>query len=224
MSAENITVFTQNSIRVRTDAGTVYIDPFQMKEEPRDADFILITHDHFDHFSPEDIEKAAQPSAVLVVPEKMAAQAGEKVLRAGLVSRIETVAPGKEYEIASGIEGAADAAALRFGTVPAYNRIKPFHPRSAGWVGYVLLTGGQRIYVAGDTDVTKESQQVRCDVALVPIGGTYTMDAAKAAELINAIRPEIAIPVHYGTVVGKAEDAKRFAEKVDPAIKVEIRL
>ena len=208
---EKIEVFTQNSIRIGAGIGNVYIDPFQMKVEPKDADYILITHDHYDHFSPDDIRKVAGNRCTLIVPEKMQSKARE-VERT--VSSICTVTPGASYEI----EG------LKIETIPAYNTLKPFHPKSAGWVGYILDLDGLRIYIAGDTDSTKEAQSVKCDIALVPIGGTYTMNAKKAAELINRIRPAFAIPTHYGGIVGKKEDAADFAANVTPPTKVEIKM
>ena len=207
----NIEVFIQNSIRIRSRVGVIYIDPFQMKEEPKDADFVLITHDHYDHFSPEDIGKVSKADTILVVPEKMAAKAREV---SGMVGKIETVKPSV-YRETGGLE---------FETVPAYNTLKPFHPKSAEWVGYILRIDGKRIYIAGDTDATKEAKAVKCDIALVPIGGTYTMDAKKAAELINTIRPDVAIPVHYGHIVGKPGDGEVFAENVMAPIKVEFKI
>ncbi len=208
---DNIEVFTQSSIRIKSQAGTVYFDPFQMREKPHDADFILITHDHYDHFSPEDIAKAGKKDTVLVVPEKMKSKAQEA---AGFVGAISTVNPENEYNL-NGLE---------FETVPAYNNLKPFHLKSAKWVGYILKIDGQRIYVAGDTDATKENKQIKCDIALVPIGGTYTMDAKKAAELVNIIQPGIAIPIHYGSIVGKKEDADVFAANVKKPVQVEIKM
>ncbi len=208
---ENIEVFLQNSIRIRTEAGVVYVDPLEMKEEPKDADFILITHDHYDHFSPEDIGKVAKSDTILVVPEKMTGKAREA---AAFVGKTETVKPGEKYEISG----------LSFETVPAYNLLKPFHPKGAGWVGYILITEGKRIYIAGDTDATKEAEAVQCDVALVPIGGTFTMDAKKAAEFVNRIRPAVAIPVHYGKIVGKPGDGDVFAEYVKDPVRVEFKI
>ena len=208
---ENIEVFTQNSIRIRTGSGAVYIDPFQMKETPKDAAVIFITHDHYDHFSPEDIEKVACGDTVLVVPEKMKNKAQGI---SETVGSIITVKPSDAYEIKG----------LKVETVPAYNMLKPFHMKSAEWVGYILEADGKRIYIAGDTDATKEAKAVKCDIALVPIGGTYTMDAKKAAELVNEIRPEVAIPVHYGNVVGKPDDGKVFADNVKPPVKVEFKI
>lgn len=208
---ENIEVNIQNSIRIAASVGVIYVDPLEIPDERHDADYILITHDHYDHFSPEDIRKIAKEGSVLVVPEKMSAKAQEV---SDAVSRTETVKPSTDLEI-NGLE---------FETVPAYNTLKPFHPKSAEWVGYVLKVDGKRIYIAGDTDATKEAKAVKCDIAIVPIGGTYTMDARKAAELVNTICPDIAIPVHYGSIVGKASDGDVFAKNVKEPIRVETKL
>lgn len=208
---ENIEVFTQSSIRITDGDCRIYIDPFQMSEAPKDADFILITHDHYDHFSPEDIEKVSNGRSVLLVPAKMIPQA-DKI--SSIVGEIHSVMPGEHY----GING------LEFDTVAAYNNLKPFHPKSAGWVGYILQIDGQRIYIAGDTDMNRDNQDVKCDVALVPIGGKFTMDAKKAAEFINTIRPSVAIPTHYGSIVGKKEDADVFAASVKSPIRTEIKM
>ena len=211
MTTDDIKVFGHNSISIAAEDKKIYIDPFEMKEEPRDADFILITHDHYDHFSPEDIKKVACANTVLVVPEKMKTKA-QKV--AELVREIVTVEQ----------RGYKELYGLEFDTIPAYNTLKPFHPKSAGWVGYILRIDGKRIYITGDTDLTKEAKDVRCDIALVPVGGTYTMDAKKAAELVNILRPEAAIPVHYGSIVGKPEDGEKFAKLVESSVKVELKI
>lgn len=203
---DNIDVFKQNSIRIKSDVGTIYIDPFKIDDETHDADFILITHDHYDHFSSEDIAKVKKDTTVLVVPEKMEA----KAVKESGIKEIETVKSGTYHEIGN----------LELETIPMYNILKPFHPKAAGWVGYILKINGKRIYIAGDTDATKEAKEVICDIALVPIGGTYTMDAKKAAELVNEINPEVAIPTHYGSIVGKLSDAKVFAANVKDSIKV----
>ena len=203
---DKIDVFKQNSIRIKSDVGMIYIDPFKIDDETHDADFILITHDHYDHFSSEDIAKVKKDTTVLVVPEKMEA----KAVKESGIKEIETVKPGTYHEIGN----------LELETIPAYNLLKPFHPKAAGWVGYILKINGKRIYIAGDTDATKEAKEVICDIALVPIGGTYTMDAKKAAELVNEINPEVAIPTHYGSIVGKLSDAKVFAANVKDTIKV----
>ena len=208
---ENIRVLTHSSIRIQSGDTVLYVDPYKVSGRPQDADYVFITHDHFDHFSPEDIEKVSCDKTVLVVPEKMR----DKVLQEADETRgIIPVKPDSPYDING----------FSFETVPAYNRLKPFHPKTAGWVGYIFCLDGKRIYVAGDTDATPDAKKVRCDVALVPVGGTYTMNASQAAELVNTIRPAAAIPTHYGSVVGTVSDAENFQRKVDPAIQVEIKM
>ena len=208
---ENIRVLTHSSIRIQSGDTVLYVDPYKVSGRPQDADFVFITHDHFDHYSPEDIEKVSCDKTVLVVPEKMR----DKVLQEADETRgIIPVKPDAPYDING----------FSFETVPAYNRLKPFHPKTAGWVGYIFCLDGKRIYVAGDTDATPDARKVRCDVALVPVGGTYTMNASQAAELVNTIRPAAAIPTHYGSVAGSAADAESFREKVDPAVHVEIKM
>ena len=208
---DDIEVFTQNSIRIKNRIGTIYIDPFQMKESPNDADYILITHEHYDHYSPEDIDKVVGDNTILVIPESMSDKIGDV---SDKMKRIVTVKPGMYYE----------ADGLEFDTVAAYNTMKNFHPKSAEWVGYILRLDNKRIYIAGDTDATKEAKAVKCDIALVPIGGTFTMNAKQAAGLINEIRPDEAIPTHYGSVVGSPEDAEVFKDNVKEPVKVEVKI
>ena len=211
MMTENITVNEQNNIRIVDRLGVIYVDPFQIREVTNDAAYIFITHDHYDHFSPDDIAKVVGENTTLVVPEKMEGKAQEV---ADLVKRIVTVKPGVYREL----DG------LEFETVPAYNIMKPFHRKDAECVGYLFRVEGKRIYIAGDTDATKAAKAVKCEIALVPIGGTYTMDAKKAAELVNTIRPNVAIPVHYGSIVGKSSDGDVFAQNVKDPIKVEFKI
>ena len=207
MDISGIFVNTQNSIRI--DCGKIiYVDPLDIRQESHDADYIFITHDHYDHFSLEDINKVLKQETQFVVPLKM----DIRVRKNTPVGRNLAVAAGQSYETED----------FTFETVPAYNLIKPFHKKSAGWVGYILNIDGKRIYIAGDTDLTKDNKTVKCDIALVPVGGTYTMDAKKAAELVNCIEPEIAIPTHYGSIVGEEADADVFAANVSDQIKVEI--
>ena len=108
---------------------------------------------------------------------------------------------------------------IKFETIPAYNTNKTFHPKENGWVGYIIIINGIRYYIAGDTDITEENKQVKCDVAFVPVGGTYTMDFKEAASLINEIKPKIAIPIHYGSIVGTEQDAIDFIRLLHPEIK-----
>ncbi len=208
---KDIELFTHSSIRITEGDRRIYIDPFQMRKEPQNADFILITHDHPDHFSPEDIQKVACSSTILVVPETMADKA-KKV--ESLVGEIVTVKQGETYTFNG----------LRLETVAAYTIGRDFHPKSAGWVGYIVMIAGQRIYIAGDTDETAEALNVICDIAMVPVGGTYTMDAREAARLVNHIHPKIAIPTHYGSIVGSKTCAEIFRDSVDMSIRVEEKM
>ena len=207
--AARIEVLTHSSIRISGSMGVVYADPFQVKGEPHDADYILATHDHFDHFSSDDIRKISKEGTILVIPEAMKEKGREA---ADMVQEICCVVPGSTQTIRS----------LEVEAVPSYNIGKPFHPKEAGWVGYILTVDGERIYIAGDTDNNEDTRKVRCDTALVPIGGKYTMDAAQAAELINEIRPAVAVPTHYGSVAGKKKDAETFRKLVKEPVQVEI--
>ena len=205
---DSIEVLFHSSIRINADK-VIYIDPFRVNEERHDADLILLTHDHYDHFSPEDIDKVMNDGTVIAVPELMADKC-RKI--AG--DRLMTVLPDNKYTICG----------ISVETVPAYNLLRPFHPRSKKWVGYVLTLGQTRCYIAGDTDLTDESKCVSCDIALLPIGGTYTMNARKAAELANTIRPHTVIPIHYGSIAGKPEDAETFKNAVQKDIEVKVLL
>ena len=205
-----ISVNTQSSVRITDGTRVVYVDPLDIPGAPHDADAVFVTHAHGDHFSPADIAKTAKDGTVLVLPGTMADRAGEV---SGIASVLE-VAPDGKYE----------AAGIAFETVPAYNRLKPFHPKRNRWVGYVIVMGEARIWIAGDTDATSEAAAVKCDVALVPVGGTYTMTASEAASLVNRIRPAAAVPTHYGSIVGKAEDGSGFLSLLNPGIRGELKL
>ena len=185
---------------------TIYFDPLKIEEECHDADIIFITHDHYDHFSIEDIKKIEKDDTVYVIPECMYNMlGGENVI---------VVEPG-EKTIVEGFETFV---------VPAYNKLKPFHPKMKGYVGYNVLIEGKRVYVAGDTDMNEDNVKLKCDIALVPVGGKYTMDYKQAAELVNLIKPEIAIPTHYGDIVGDKNDGEKFIGLLDPEIKGELKI
>ncbi|MFR8115570.1 MAG: metal-dependent hydrolase [Clostridium sp. 26_22] len=202
---ENIEVLYHSSIRINKEK-TIYIDPFKIDRNYNDADIVFITHDHYDHYSEEDIDKVINENTTIIIPEELLT----KLLRKGInKNAIITVEPNKNYMVQG----------IKFETISAYNTNKTFHPKENGWVGYIIIINGIRYYIAGDTDITEENKQVKCDVAFVPVGGTYTMDFKEAASLINEIKPKIAIPIHYGSIVGTEQDAIDFIRLLHPEIK-----
>lgn len=198
-----IEINCHSSIKI-TKGIIIYIDPFRINEEKHDADLILITHDHYDHYSPEDINKVIKEDTIIIAP-KTVKELNNK-------ENIIFVEPNKTYNIKG----------YKIVTVPAYNINKHFHPKENNWVGYIIEMEDLKYYIAGDTDITPENKQVECDVALIPIGGTYTMDYKEASELINIIKPKIAIPTHYGSIVGDITDGEKFKKLIDNTIDVQI--
>ena len=198
-----IEINCHSSIKI-TKGIIIYIDPFRINEEKHDADLILITHDHYDHYSPEDINKVIKEDTIIIAP-KTVKELNNK-------ENIIFVEPNKTYNIKG----------YKIVTVPAYNINKHFHPKENNWVGYIIEMEDLKYYIAGDIDITPENKQVECDVALIPIGGTYTMDYKEASELINIIKPKIAIPTHYGSIVGDITDGEKFEKLVDNTIDVQI--
>ena len=202
---ENIEVLYHSSIRISKNK-VIYIDPFKIDKNYNDADIVFITHDHFDHYSEEDIDKVINENTTIIIPKELLT----KILRKGInKNAVITVKSNKEYMVQG----------IKFETIPAYNTNKTFHPKENNWVGYIITLDGIRYYIAGDTDITEENRKVKCDVAFVPVGGTYTMDFKEAAQLINEIQPKIAVPIHYGSVVGTKQDATDFIKLLHPNIK-----
>ena len=201
----NIEVLSHSCIKISKNK-IIYLDPFKIEKDYHDADLIFITHDHFDHYSEIDIDRVKKEDTVIIVPEELFV----KVLKQGFrQDHIITVDPG-DIEMVEGV---------RFEAISAYNIDKQFHPKENGWVGYIIEIENNRYYIAGDTDVTEENKNVKCDVAFVPVGGTYTMDFKEAAFLVNEIRPKAAVPTHYGSVVGSEQDATDFIRLLHPSIK-----
>ncbi|MBS7658732.1 MAG: MBL fold metallo-hydrolase [Candidatus Bathyarchaeia archaeon] len=186
----------------------IYIDPFNIKEGEK-ADIIFVTHEHYDHCSPKDIKKISTSETMVVAPESCKTQLSG-------MKKTKLVKPGDKI-IVEGVE---------VEVVPAYNINKfkapgeVFHPKEEGKVGYIITLNGVKIYHAGDTDLIQEMKNIQVDVALLPVSGTYVMTAEEAAEATKIIKTEVAIPMHYGSIVGDEKDAEKF--KKIASCKVEI--
>lgn len=202
---EDIEVLYHSSIRINKGK-LIYIDPYHIEKNYNDADMIFITHDHYDHYSEEDIDKVRKNNTIFIVPENLL----NKLIKKGINDEnIITLDPGD----AENIDG------IKVEAIHSYNIDKPFHPKENNWLGYVIEIDGVRYYIAGDTDITEENKNIKCDVAFVPVGGTYTMNFSEAAQLINIIKPKIAVPIHYGSVVGTKQDATDFIKLLYPTTK-----
>jgi L-ascorbate metabolism protein UlaG (beta-lactamase superfamily) len=175
----------------------IYIDPTSLGSEPPAADVILISHEHQDHFMPAAIEQISTPQTVILASQRVAERlAGME----GLAAEVRAMQPGEE----------ATVGGVTIETLPAYNIDKSYHPRTAGNLGFIVTWGGERLYFAGDTDHIPEMADVECDVALLPIGGTYTMDVEEAAAAAADIGPRVAVPMHV-----RSADPEQFRELCD---------
>ena len=202
----NIEVLIHSSIKFSKDI-IIYFDPYKINKDYHDADIIFITHSHYDHYSPLDIKKVIKDNTIIVCPKDVK----EELLKLNIKNIIEVV-PNKDYEVLN----------IKFKTIPAYNINKNFHPKENNWVGYLINYNNVKYYIAGDTDITEENKNIICDVAFVPIGGTFTMDYKEAANLINEIQPKIAVPTHYGLIVGNKDDGIKFSKLLNNSIECKI--
>ena len=209
-SGVNIEWLGHSAFRI-TKGKTIYIDPYNIKPAAP-ADLILITHEHFDHCSIEDVQKILKGNTTIITTPA----AKDKLRSLWEKARIETIRPGQSYDVDN----------VRVEAVPAVNTNKfrspgvPYHSEKMGGVGFVIEIAGVRIYHAGDTDMIPEMAKLEVDVALLPVGGKYTMNASEAAEAVNLIRPGVAVPMHWGDLIGTRADAEAFqkASKVPVVI------
>ena len=195
-----IEVIHHASIKL-TGNKVIYFDPYNIKDEIHDADYVFITHDHYDHYDPESIEKVRNDNTKIIVPLCLKDKEHNLLVEGYRMYGIDDI---------------------KFNTIPSYNINKDFHPREKYYVGYNVFLDGKYYYIMGDTDKTDEALQVKSDICFVPIGGTYTMDYQEAADYINEVKPEKAIPIHYGMITGDIDLGEKFKEKVDKDIEVDI--
>ena len=199
-----------SGFRIDTGGTTIYIDPYRVADGPK-ADLILVTHGHYDHFSPQDIERLSHDRTWVVAPAAVAERLGGQVV---------SIAPGETVETES-VRGVEISAVAAYNTSKRDAAGKVFHPREAGWVGYDLNVRGERLYHSGDTDVIPEMDAVLgVDVALLPVSRVYVMTAAEAAEAARRIQPGIAVPMHWGQHIGTRGDAEEFADRAPVEVKI----
>ena len=189
------------SFRLASESCVVYIDPWKLTDEPHDADVVFVSHSHYDHCSPPDVERVSKDDTTVIAPGETAAK----------FAAATAVAPGESITIGD----------VTIETVAAYNIGKKFHPKGNGWCGAVMTLGGKRIYYAGDTDLIPEMNGLgNLDAALLPVGGTYTLSAVEAAKACETIACKIAIPYHWGDIVGDASDAETFSKHATCAVTI----
>ena len=192
MSAQ-VQWFGHATFRISDGKSTLYIDPWKLPGQPHDADAIFVSHSHYDHCSPPDVQKASKEGTVIVAP-------ADTIRKMGATNAIT---PGESVSVQD----------ITLEAVAAYNIGKAFHPRGHNWCGAVFSIGGRRIYYAGDTDLIPQMSDLKdVDLALLPVGGTYTMTSAEAAAATRAIGCKAAIPYHWGDIVGSEKDAQAFAK------------
>jgi L-ascorbate metabolism protein UlaG (beta-lactamase superfamily) len=184
------------------DQKTLYFDPFQISGGPP-ADLILISHDHFDHCSPEDVKKIQTQDTIIVTEADSAKK---------LSGRIEIIKPGETKTIQG----------ITIEAVPSYNTNKDFHPKTNNWLGFIVTLNGVRLYHPGDADFIPEMKTIQADIAFLPVSGTYVMTAKEAAEAAKVLKPRIAVPIHYGAIVGTDDDAREFKKLLEGIVEVRI--
>ncbi len=187
----------------RIDTGkTIYFDPYQIEGGP-EADLILVSHDHFDHCSPEDVAKI-QGKKTVIVTEKDSAKK--------LSGDVRVIKPGDSLTI----DG------VKIEAVPSYNTDKDFHPKGNNWLGFLVEIDGVKVYHTGDADFIPEMNDLEVDIAFIPVSGTYVMTSEQAVQAARAINPKVAIPMHYGAIVGEEQDALNFKKALEGEIEVRV--
>lgn len=202
---DGVTLNYHASIRIEKDNKVIYFDPFKIDDVSNDADYIFITHSHYDHYSEADIKKVKKNDTKFIVTSDLES----KVTNLGVSKdNLTVVYPNEKFTIDD----------IKFDTIPAYNTNKTYHKKSYNWVGYNVLIDDVKYYVVGDSDITDELKAVNCDVIFVPVGGTYTMTDSEAAKVVNEMKPKVAVPIHYGEA-GSITNAENFVSNLDSNIK-----
>ena len=188
---------------------TVYFDPWKLSKNADKSDIICVSHEHYDHLSKPDIATVSAPDTVIFTSEE-----GRKQLSSSKIGckEVRAMVPGDTVDLPG----------VRIEAVASYNVNKGFHPKNTKKLGFVVTMDGLSVYHAGDSDHIPEMDGLKCDVALLPVSGTYVMTADEAAEAALSIRPKVAIPMHYGDIIGTVSDAKRFESELKGKLEVKI--
>jgi len=212
-----ISINARSSIRIE-GTKVIYFDPFKIAEDKHDADIVFVTHEHYDHFSPEDIKKISNENTILIAPYSM---------KQIVIEEVDKIVGEKKFAKveASGTNLMIDSILIKW--VRAYNIDKPFHTKESGWIGYVVTFDGETYFVTGDTDANEDNVNVKCDILLVPCGGKYTFNTEEAAEFTYKIQPRKVIPTHYTDIGGESEIGEIFkcaTQRLMQNIEIEVML
>jgi len=194
----NININSHSSIQIND----MFFDPFETKNVTKKAKYIFLTHTHYDHLSIDDIKNVITEETIIIATN----DAKDKLKE--FKNQVIYVNQNEKHTLDD----------FEFETFPSYNINKNFHKKENNWVGYKVTKNGVSYAILGDSDATPELENLKCDILFIPVGGTYTMNATEAAKLTNIIKPQIAIPTHYGSIVGVKNDAKIFADNLDDDI------
>ena len=200
-----IDLLTHASFKI-TNKKIIYIDPFNIDKDYMDADIVLISHDHYDHFSKKDILKIRKDNTIYIAPLSIRNMI-DKELEGEDVRYLKT---NEEINLDN----------INIKGIPSYNINKRFHPREKNYLGFLISLDNEKIFYIGDSDINEDNMKIKCDTLLVPIGGTYTMNYEEAASLTNHLQPKKVIPYHYGSIVGEENLKDKFKALIDKNIEV----
>ena len=205
----DIIVNTQSSIKI-SGSKIIYFDPYKINDKFNDADIVFITHDHYDHLDIDSLNNIINDNTKIVIPSSIV----NSLLDLNIDNELILVEPNNNVDVDD----------IKVKTVRSYNIGKRYHPKENNYVGYIVELDNKKYYVMGDTDINEDINNIECDILFIPIGGTYTCDYKEAAEYVNKIKPDIVIPIHYGSIVGDISLGEEFKKLVNSDINVILKL